>query len=71
MVKVFKEKDYQGDIPDPTIQLEDFLISGLEGLRANVIESAKKFPIRNTLAVIGFLTVLYIGFKVGRKFVKI
>ena len=71
MVKVFKEKEYQPDESDTPPILEEILISGLEGLRSSVVESVKKFPIRNTLAVIGFITVLYIGFKVSRKFVKI
>jgi hypothetical protein len=77
MVNVFKEKDYQQDsVVEPNISqvnLED-LLSGLGGLRSDfgeVLEAAKKFPIRSTLTVIGFITVLYIGFKVGSKFVKI
>lgn len=77
MVNVYKEKDYQQNnnekLQDPPINIED-LLSGLGGLRSdfgNVIEAAKKFPIRSTLTVIGFITVLYIGFKLGSKFVKI
>jgi hypothetical protein len=77
MVNVFKEKDYQQDSvvesSIPPINFED-LLSGLGGLRSDfgdVVEAAKKFPIRSTLTVIGFITVLYIGFKVGSKFVKI
>jgi len=72
MVEVFKEKDYQPETPVPP--LESFLISGLEGLRSDfgtVIEATKKFPIRSALTTIGFITVLYIGFKVANKFVKI
>ena len=74
MVSVFKEKEYQPNPKDNTPLLEEFLISGLEGLRSDfgsVIEASRKFPVRSTLTVIGFITVLYIGFKVGRKFVKI
>lgn len=79
MVNVFKEKDYQqkdiddDDVEAPSINIEE-LLSGLGGLKSdfgNVIEAAKKFPIRSALTVIGFITVLYIGFKVGSKFVKI
>ncbi len=72
MVKVFKEKDYkathQGQTP------EDLLISGLEGLRSDfgsIVDTVKKFPIRSTPIVIGFIAVLYIRFKVRNKFVKI
>ena len=73
MAEVFKEKDYQPETP-VLPPLESFLISGLEGLRSdfgNVIEATKKFPIRSALTTIGFITVLYIGFKVSNKFVKI
>lgn len=72
MVNIFKEKDYKAP-PTDQPSLDDIFL-GIEGLQSdfgNVIEAAKKFPVRSTLTVIGFITVLYIGFKVGRKFVKI
>lgn len=85
MVNVYKEKDYseyvseETDEPFPTQNpqfpgLAGMLFSSAQGLQSdfgNVFEAAKKFPIRSTLTVIGFLTVVYIGFKISRTFVKI
>lgn len=86
MVNVYKEKDYSeyvseetgspdfsGQIPQFS-RLGDLLFNSAQGLHSdfgNVIEAAKKFPIRSALTIIGFLTVMYIGFKISRTFVKI
>lgn len=74
MTKVFKEKDYKADDNPDVSPLDDFIMSGIAGLQSDfsdVVEATKKFPVRSALTVIGFITVLYIGFKVGSKFVRI
>lgn len=60
--KVFKEKEYHekiGQSPN---------LSNLEQDLNIIKTSFTKFPIRNTLAVFGLFTILYIGFKVSKKF---
>ena len=45
--------------------------SGLKDDFKNVLGAVKNFPVRSTLTVVGFLTLLYIGFRTYRKFAKI
>lgn len=84
MVQVFKESEYfqteepvgaenqypQADYPG----WEEYVFGGLAGLKSDfneVVAASKKFPVRSTLTIIGLITVLYIGFKISRSFVKI
>lgn len=79
MPQVFKESEYrqnQKSEPDfsQIFDWESQLNNGLAGLRSDfseVTEAAKKFPVRSMLTIIGLVTVLYIGFKFTRSFVKI
>ncbi len=83
MAEVFKESEYyenfSGADPSPAAQTpfgnwESHVFNGVEGLKSDfgeVIAAGKKFPVRSALTVIGFLTVLYIGFRISKSFVKI
>lgn len=71
--KVFKEKDYRKTvgptyvgIPKSGAQTLNF--EGLPEDLSSVIVAMKYFPFKSALTLIGALTVLYIGFKVTRKF---
>jgi len=46
-------------------------LSGLRDDFKNVFSAVKDFPVRSTLTVVGTMTLVYIGFKVWRKFAKI
>lgn len=66
--KILKEKDYKkvNQVPNPTSKN-----SSLNGLLDDlniVITGMQQFPIRNSLAIIGAAALLYIGFKISRKF---
>jgi hypothetical protein len=82
MTKVFKESDYYSDSQqenhfpqeNPFPVWENHIFNGVQGLRSDfgeVIAASKKFPIRSTLTIIGFFTVMYIAFRMSRSFVKI
>ena len=81
MPEVYKESEYYKDqnigqkvTSTPSGSWEDYVMGGFEDLKAdfgNVVSASKQFPIRSALTVIGFLAVVYIGFKITRSFVKI
>jgi len=51
------------------IALNEF--AGLKDDFKNVFVAVKDFPVRSTLTVFGFLTLVYIGFRTYRKFARI
>lgn len=77
--KVFKEKDYYKNRPKDETQPPLFgyftknpVLGSLSGLgdTSLVVDAFSKAPVKNALAIIGAITVLYIGFKFAGKFAK-
>jgi hypothetical protein len=72
--KVFKEKEYRKTVePPPQAVMPKSMphplnFEGLPEDLSSVIAAIKYFPLKSALTLIGALTVLYIGFKVTRKF---
>jgi len=69
--KVFKEKDYNSQQQTPNFPRPATNFRGLKDDLNSLVTVINKAPVRNTLTIIGVLAVLYIGFKLTRKFVKI
>jgi len=60
--------------PFSGINLGEIALNEFAGLKddfKNVFVAIKGFPVRSTLTVVGFLTLVYIGFRTYRKFARI
>jgi len=67
MTKVFKESEYYSNI-NYNHTTGDDIFNGINSDFGIAIDAIKEFPIRSALTAIGFMTVMYIGFKVAKKF---
>jgi hypothetical protein len=73
--KVFKEKEYRKTVEPPQTStppaetpIPPLNFEGLSEDVGSVLVAMRQFPFKSALTIIGALTVLYIGFKVTRKF---
>lgn len=72
MQQVFKESEFYSN-PTPEIPVSE-LFGGMEEIRSDFVavgSALKSFPLRSALTVVGCLSVVYIGFKLTKSFVKI
>lgn len=72
--KIFKEKEYRKQFVSNFKEVSSASPINLGGLKndfGNVLVAVKSFPFKSALSVLGFLTLLYIGFKISKKFVNI
>lgn len=74
------EDSVEQQIPEPQvnpfagINFGEIALNEFAGLKddfKNVFVAVKGFPVRSALTVVGFLTLLYIGFRTYRKFARI
>lgn len=76
--QVFKEKEYrqaQEQAPQapslndfPSINLSGLNLAGITDDFSAVVTALQQFPVRSSLTLVGALTLLYIGFKLSKKF---